>query len=194
MQQELSAEDIESQSFSTGRRGYDKEEVDAYLRALADEIREYHATSAERLYQNLGEEMGALLQHARDSADAMIKQAEEDAAAARHQAEREAHETRAEGQRQADEIRAASEAEAANRIKKADDEVTRLEGVEADARERLSSLRHEIESVVSQLGSLEPAQTGDIRVDDEEAAATKEAVEVRLEESPESSSAGQPVR
>lgn len=184
MQPELSADDIEAQSFSSVRRGYDKDEVDTYLRSLAEEIRAYQAASAERLYQNLGEEMGSLLQHARDSADAMLKEAEEDAAARRHKAERDAHETRAEAQRQADEIRAAAEADASERIKQADDKVRSLEGLETETRNRLVSLRQEVESVVSHLATLDSDQTTEVQLD-EEHEGTDEPLEVRLEDDPE---------
>jgi DivIVA domain-containing protein len=184
MQQELSADAVESQSFSTGRRGYEKEEVDAYLRGLAEQIRAYQAASSERLYQNLGDEMGGLLQHARDSADAMLKQAEEDASATRHQAERDAHETKAEAQRQADQINATAEADAAAQIKAADDKVQHLEGVESDARDRLSSLRLEIEALVTHLGTLETAGATDV----------SPAAEVRLEDEAEDAPIDQPAR
>jgi cell division initiation protein len=172
---ELSVDDIEARSFSMARRGYDREEVDSYLRSLAEEIRAYQAESAERLYQNLGEDMGGLLQHARDSADAMLKEAEEQAAATRHKAEQDGSETRAEAQRQADEIRAASEVDAAERIKVANDKVQHLERIEAETRSRLVALRTEVESVVTQLTTLDatPAVA-------EEEAATKEPQEVRL--------------
>jgi DivIVA domain-containing protein len=180
MHEELSADHVEAQSFSSARRGYDKEEVDTYLRSLADEIRAYQAASTERLYQNLGEEMGGLLQHARDSADAMLKEAEEDAAATRHKAERDAHETRAEAQRQADEIRAAADADATERIKQADDRVQSLEGIETDTRNRLVALRQEVESVVTHLASLDRPQADEVQLDEQ--APTDEPLEVRLED------------
>jgi DivIVA domain-containing protein len=181
---ELSADNVETQSFSSVRRGYDKEEVDSYLRSLAEEIRAYQAESAERLYQNLGEEMGGLLQHARDSADGMLKEAEEQAAATRHTAEQEGNETRAEAQRQADEIKAAAEADAADRIRVANDRVQYLEGVETEARARLVALRREVESVVTQLSSLDAMQTGKAKPTEE--TAIEEPQEVRLEDDAES--------
>lgn len=181
MNEELSADDIEAQSFSTGRRGYDKEEVDEYLRSLAGEVRAYQSASSERLYQSLGEEMGSLLQHSRDSADAMLKEAEENAAATRHVAEQDAHETRAEAQRQADEIRAAAESDAEQRIKEADDKVRYLEGIEAESRDRLTSLRQEIQSVVTHLATLDATQPSQVQLDEEQEA-TNEALEVRLED------------
>jgi DivIVA domain-containing protein len=181
---ELPVDDIESQSFSKVRRGYAQDEVDSYLHSLAEEIRAYQAESAERLYQNLGEEMGGLLQHARDSADAMLKEAEEHAAATRHKGEQDGNETRAEAQRQADEIRASAEADAAERIKAADDKVRHLERIETEARSRLVALRAEVESVVTQLATLDATQASDAQLPDEEAA-TKESLEVRLEDDAE---------
>jgi DivIVA domain-containing protein len=180
MHEELSADNVEAQSFSSARRGYEKAEVDAYLHSLAEEIRAYQAASTERLYQNLGEEMGGLLQHARDSADAMLKEAEEEAAATRHKAERDAHETRAEAQRQADEIRAAADADATERMKQADDKVRNLEGIETETRNRLAALRQEVEAVVTHLATLDRPQTSEVRLDEQ--APTDEPLEVRLED------------
>jgi cell division initiation protein len=158
MQEHLVPEYVESREFSSSLRGYDKEEVDAFLSSLAAEIREYQRASSEQLYQNLGEEMGALLQHAKDSGDAMRKEAEEDAAATRHSAESDAQRTRAEAEQKASEIRAAANEEAAQKIKEAEDRVRELESMERDARERLRSLRAEVETVSARLSSLDTVE------------------------------------
>jgi cell division initiation protein len=158
MQEHLVPEYVESREFSTSLRGYDKEEVDAFLSTLAAEIREYQRASSEQLYQNLGEEMGALLQHAKDSGDAMRKEAEEDAAAARHAAETDAQRTRADAEHKASETRAAAEADATERIKEAEERVRELEVLEREGRERLRLLRAEIEALATHLGTLESAE------------------------------------
>jgi DivIVA domain-containing protein len=177
MQVSLSPESIESKEFSSTLRGYDRDEVDAYLRALADDLRRFKEGSSERLYENLGEEMGGLLQHARDSADEMLRQAEEDAARVRQQAQSEAQtmkahaesqasemraaaeagarETRAEASRDADETRAAAEADAKRRTDEATEKVRGLEREEIEALDRLRELREVIESVAERLRNLE---------------------------------------
>jgi cell division initiation protein len=155
MQEELVPEYIEGRDFSTSLRGYDKGEVDSFLSSIAAEIRDYQRANSERLYQNLGEEMGSLLQHAKDSSDAMRKEAEEDAAAIRHTAESDAQRTRADAEHKSSDIRAAAEADAAERIKEAEDRVRALESVERDARERVRALRGELEVVAAQLTALQ---------------------------------------
>jgi cell division initiation protein len=155
MQEELVPEYIEGREFSTSLRGYDKGEVDSFLSSLAAEIRDYQLANSERLYQNLGEEMGSLLQHAKDSGDAMRKEAEEDAAAIRHSAESDAQRTRADAEQRASEIRSAAEAEATERITEAEDRVHALEKVEREARERVRALRAELEVVTAQLSGLQ---------------------------------------
>lgn len=183
MQEELVPEYVEGREFSTSLRGYDREEVDGFLSSVAAELREYQRASSERLYQNLGEEMGALLQHAKDSSDAMRKEAEEDAAAIRHAAESDAQRTRADAEHRASEIRAASEAEATERIKEAEDKVRVLEDLERDVRLRVRSLRVEIEGVASELIALEaadePAETA------QTGPPTGETAQIALEEDEE---------
>jgi DivIVA domain-containing protein len=90
MSEASSNEDLENTTFSSALRGYDRDEVDSFVRTVAQEMRELHQGRTEKLYESLGEEMGGLLQHARDSADEMTRSAEEAAAETRAQAEAEA--------------------------------------------------------------------------------------------------------
>lgn len=180
MDGDLSPDEVERQQFTTSRRGYTKEEVDAYLRALAEDVRNYLRSSSERLYVSLGEEMGGLLQHARDSADEMIRSAEQQVAAIREealadadgvrsaadtystetraQAEGSARETRAQAERSAQETRARAEQDAAERIKVAEDNVRALQESEREVRSRLRSLRIDLEDVTGQILELEKAE------------------------------------
>src|SRR5919109_868344 len=64
----FSPEDIESIEFSTTRRGYDKEEVDDFLRQLASEVRSRAGEQEKNPYLSLGEEIARLLQHPREAA------------------------------------------------------------------------------------------------------------------------------
>src|SRR5918992_594028 len=78
MKESVSPDQIERATFGMTLRGYDRDEVDIFLRRVADELRESQRLRSEKLYENLGDEIGTLLQHAKDNADAMTKQAEED--------------------------------------------------------------------------------------------------------------------
>lgn len=166
MQEALSPEELENAGFSTSLRGYDKDEVDAYLRSVAAELRESQKQRSEKLYETLGEEMGSLLQHARDSAVDMTSRAEADAAQVRDKAAADAAHTREEAAadgraireeatHQASEIRAAAERDASQRISEAEGRVADLEDSEAQARERIKAVRAELESLSKRLRPLE---------------------------------------
>ena len=58
MKESVSADQIEKASFGTTLRGYDRDEVDIFLRRVADELRESQKLRSERLYENLGDEIG----------------------------------------------------------------------------------------------------------------------------------------
>src|SRR3989337_1323436 len=60
---EITPEDIETASFTVAIRGYDKQEVEAFLADTADHVRVLTEASGSA-YVDLGEEMGELLQHA----------------------------------------------------------------------------------------------------------------------------------
>jgi cell division initiation protein len=166
MREALSPEELENAGFSTSLRGYDKDEVDAYLQSVAAELRESQKQRSEKLYETLGEEMGSLLQHARDSAVEMTRRAEADAAQVRDEASADAARTREEAAAdgraireeatyQATEIRAAAERDASQRISEAERRVAELEDTETQARERIKAVRAELESLSQRLRPLE---------------------------------------
>jgi DivIVA domain-containing protein len=104
---------LEHVEFSTAIRGYDKDEVDTFLRELAAEHNRMMAElveaqkNAEKAHLEMGEEIGDLLQHAKDVADQMIKRAEEEAAAITEGARRAAARTASEALRRTDHLRGA---------------------------------------------------------------------------------------
>jgi cell division initiation protein len=162
MREASSNEELEKTTFSTALRGYDRDEVDAFVRMVAQEMRELHHGRTEKIYESLGEEMGGLLQHARDSAEAMTREAEEQAAATRAQAEADAQRTREESlthardlqqraEQEASETRAEAEGDASRRIAEATERVRELEGVEGRARARINSLLEELDSIINNL-------------------------------------------
>jgi DivIVA domain-containing protein len=197
MREALSPEELENAGFSTSLRGYDRDEVDAYLRSVAAELRESQKQRSEKLYETLGEEMGSLLQHARDSADEMTSQAQADAARVRDEAAADAARTREEAAadgrairdeatHQASEIRAAAERDAAQRIGEAEMRVAELEDIEAQARERIQTMRAELEALSERLRPLEsrpgpPASSDSIAAAEPEANVRDESPEVNPE-------------
>lgn len=110
-----SAQDLERVEFATAIRGYDKDEVDTFLRELAVEHNRIAAElsaakkSADKSYVEMGEEIGDILQHTRDVADQMIKSAEEEAAGIKERARRAAEQTATEAARRADRLKEAEQ-------------------------------------------------------------------------------------
>jgi cell division initiation protein len=154
MRETLSAKDIEHAEFSTSLRGYDRDEVEAFLRTVADEHRrlseelDSSRRTAEKPFHRLGADMGELLQHAKDSADQITKQAEEEAKQSRQEAKQQATAIKEKAQREAAEIKEAAEYEASMLVKDAERRVSELMGAENDARRRLHDIQVEIRTVM----------------------------------------------
>ena len=154
MRETLSAKDIERAEFSTSLRGYDRDEVEAFLRTVADEHRrlsedlDSSRSSAEKPYHKLGAEMGVLLQNAKDAADQITKKAEEDAKQARQEAKQQATAIKEKAQREAAEIKQAAQYDASERVKDAERRVDELMEAQRDARQRLHDIQVEIRTVM----------------------------------------------
>ena len=206
MKESVSPDQIEKATFGMTLRGYDRDEVDIFLRRVADELRESQRLRSEKLYENLGDEIGTLLQHAKDNADAMTKQAEEDSARIRADAEAASREMRAEAENDAASKRAMAEGDAermradaeqdaattrrdadrdaTQRIKEAEAKVAELQEAEDSLRDKLAMLRADLEGLTDQLRRLEhPAN--EIRLDD-----TQQAISLEPEPEPEPKAAG----
>lgn len=160
---DLTPEEIETTTFPSSLRGYDRDAVDFFLQDVAAAfeaaLNEGQAAreTRQKPYQSLGEEMGDLLQHAKDSADQTRREAESAASATMRSAEEAASRTRAEAEQQAALTLAHAEKEAAARIEEAAETVEQLETMEQESRAELRRLRVELEGVVEQLRSLEPS-------------------------------------
>lgn len=181
MRDAFSPEEVENATFSGSLRGYDKDEVDAFLKAVASDLRESEKRSA-ALYETLGEEMGDLLQHARDSADRMVSEAQTEAQRLREEAQADATRMRTEAadearttkeaseasaahtideaNKSAEETRARAERDATARIAETEERVRALESNEASVRERVQALRLQLVALSDQLEQLETT-TGD---------------------------------
>ena len=181
MRDALTPDQLENVSFTTTLRGYDRDEVDAFIKNVQVALKEAERQRSERLYAHMGEEIGNLLQHAKDSAEEMQKEAEADAARMRADAETDAARTRDEAQADAHTMRADAQADAKNmraeaesdaastrttanedaarRTKEADDRVAELEAEEAEARNRIQTLRAQLEEIAGHLRPLEERAT-----------------------------------
>jgi DivIVA domain-containing protein len=109
----LTPEDIESRTFSSsGRRGYDRDEVTAFLSDVADVVRRTSEGANRPSFDQLGTEAAALLRNAAEGAESLRRKGEEDAHRLRQEAEQEAGAIRAQAEQEADEVRARAEQEA----------------------------------------------------------------------------------
>ena len=174
---ELTPEDIETASFTVAIRGYDKEEVEAFLADIADHVRALTEASSSA-YVNLGEEMGELLQHARNSADEMTTRAQEEATALRAQVDAEIADKRREAdeyvRRSTEDItgeverrREGAEEQARAIIEDAQTRIVTLQREEGEARERIRALRLQLLEVTLRLQRFEGAEEADESADDE---------------------------
>jgi cell division initiation protein len=186
MGQKVSAKDIERADFSVALRGYDRDEVDAFLRSVADEHRRLSEElveaqrSVEHPYQSLGADMGELLQHAKDSADQIRRKAEDDAKQTRQEAKKNAAATREKAEREAEETRKAAEHDSTARIKEADRRVRQLMEAEAEARQRLHKVRGEVQIVMESMERAEATlgeRPAEAPAEEEPARASKEGGE-----------------
>ncbi len=150
----LQADEIDNVSFSTSRRGYVTQEVDAFLLKVRETLG-YLQDRADNAYQRLGEEMGGLLQEAKDHAEEMRRAGEQEAARLEQEANASANRTREEAERQAAALRKSAEDEASARIGEAEKKVRQLQQTEEEVRQRLEQLRVNLQSVVGQLQALE---------------------------------------
>lgn len=138
---EVRLEELENRAFTTKMRGYDPDEVQAFLADVARTLRD-HKKQADRAYQAVGEEMGEMLQQARDRADAMIADAEQKAAGILADASAAAEETRSEAQAEAEETRSAAQAEATVTRGSADQDAARTR---AEAERAAAEMKHAAE-------------------------------------------------
>lgn len=195
----FSPEEIESKEFLITLRGYDKDEVQAFLRAVAADYRGVLDTSripapatTGNPFESLGEEVGTVLKVARESANALRQKAEDEAAATRRRAEEESAALRnaasaaakrltEEAERHAIEVRASAERDAGERLRETARRVERLQGTETKLRQRLYSLEMMLQSMRQELDSADA--TGlDVASSPEEGGAAGETEDLGAEE------------
>jgi DivIVA domain-containing protein len=123
MSDALTPKRIEGHVFAIAERGYDCNEVDAFLHHVAAHVDALeHGEGGTKPYEALGIEMGDLLQHAHDVAAHVKKQAEDEAAVIVQEAHKEAQHIR----EQAETVKRKLDAEAIDAKKQATEEAQRL--------------------------------------------------------------------
>lgn len=185
----FSPQEIENKDFLITLRGYDKEEVKAFLKTLAADYAEAveaagKAPSGEHAYKAWSKEMAGLLQQAEKAADQITQKAMEEAGASRARAEDEATrlreaarnaaarateeaenhaaEVRAEADRYAREVRTAAESDATERLEDVTRRVERLRATEDNVRTRLTGLETMLSSMRQDLRPEEGTEVIDI--------------------------------
>jgi DivIVA domain-containing protein len=118
---QTSLDRIRNATFPTGRRGYDKHEVEKFLARLADWLEtgagdESRSDVVKRELEKVGERTGAILAQAEESAQQIRAEAEEEVRSTINAANVEATETRGAADAYASETRASAESYA-NRIR-----------------------------------------------------------------------------
>ena len=164
-------EEIDSKEFLITLRGYDKDEVKAFLKAVAADFRAALDSSGTPVveapgnaYEALGKDIGQVLQVAKQSADQLKKKAEEEATSMRRRAEEEANTLREaasnaarrlteEAERHAVQVRAEAERDAGDRTKDATRRVDKLQSAESKLRQRLYALEMMLQSMRQELES-----------------------------------------
>ncbi|MCA1839659.1 MAG: DivIVA domain-containing protein [Actinobacteria bacterium] len=166
-------EEIENKEFLITLRGYDKDEVQAFLRAVAEDFRGVSSTFREsptgaNAFEALGQEVSSVLQVAKESATNLKKKAEDEATKARKRAEEEANTLRdaasqaarrltSEAQKHATEVRAAAQREADERLRDMARRVERLQSTESKLRQRLYALEMMLQSMRQDLDAADAA-------------------------------------
>lgn len=185
----LSPQDIEHKDFLVTLRGYDKDEVKAFLKTLAaDYARALDGgadpPSAESAYQAWGQEMADLLQQATKAAERITATATEEAALLRakaeneaarlretardaaarvtEEAERHAEKMRADADRYAHDVRTQAESDATQRFADVTKRVERLQATEDSVRTRLGSLEEVLSAMRNDLRPHEEAGVIDL--------------------------------
>ena len=150
----MDPQEIEAKEFFIALRGYDRDEVDAYLREIAEEHRrvldelETRAvpTADEDPYAHLGAEVTNILRTARDSAASIVADAERDAEELALSAQIDADDIRTRAQREAEEIRNAAHGEAEAIVAAAKE---RADAMNAEAEALRATAQQEVEATVA---------------------------------------------
>lgn len=175
----LTPEDFEGREFLVTLRGYDRDEVQAFLEEAARDYRaalKAASNAREDPFENLGREVGSVLQAAQESAAKIRAEAEAEAQAMRDQAQREiavitentasaAKQLREEAERYAAEIRSKADAELLDIEKGSGERLQRVKMIQSELRDHLAELekmvagvRGDIEAAIEAMPADPPAK------------------------------------
>ncbi|HWL65619.1 MAG TPA: DivIVA domain-containing protein [Actinomycetota bacterium] len=175
----FSPEEIEHKDFLLTLRGYDKEEVRAFLEAVASDYRALTSAARDRddvpdtAYEQIGREVGTVIQVAKESATAMKRQAEAEASEMRTRADREAQKIREaatnaakrlhdEADKYSIEARSQADLEASAKIRDSHKRLERLQSTESKVRQRLYSLEAMIANLRRELETSDELGAGEL--------------------------------
>lgn len=179
----FSPEEVEEKDFLVTLRGYDKDEVRAFLQAVSADYKAALDSSKSAgqvsgdAFASLGQEVGHVLQTAKESAEAVRRKSEEEAAALRARAEQEANGVRdaagkaakrltEEAEQYAIGVRASADRDATERIRETTRRVERLQTTEAKLRQRLYSLETMLHAIRQDIESAQETDMEEAEADD----------------------------
>lgn len=141
----LSPDEIASKTFPLRRKGYDQEEVDAFLTEIAEALLEGDAPGALEGaggFEQMGREVAAVLKTAQDSATELRRKAQEEADRIRQQATDKAHQVQAAAEKTSAEERVAAKKQAQDLVRNAATQAQEtVQAAAAEARELTDSTR-----------------------------------------------------
>src|SRR5262245_17733482 len=153
---QTSLDRIRNATFPTGRRGYEKREVEKFLARLADWLEtgagdESRSDVVKRELEKVGQRTGAILAQAEESAQQIRGEAEEEARGTVNTANMEATETRTEADNYAHETRTSADVHAQQTRQAADEVLATAEAnAQAQARERIEDAEAQARRIVEE--------------------------------------------
>jgi DivIVA domain-containing protein len=191
----LSPEEIRAHSFNTSvRRGFDRDEVSAFLAEVAEAYRgalekAEQGPTEHPTFEQLGHEAASLLQAAQEGAESLRRRGEAEAESIRLAARQEADEIRAQGDRDAAGVRDGAAGEAEKTLREAELVARRLRNATerqcndllGEAAARAQQLERHEQEIEERIRAVEQAFLA-FRTRAEDAAAAREELEVAADE------------
>lgn len=153
MPQAPTPEDIRKATFHVTVRGYARDEVEEFLAVVAKNVAHLNE-KAETGYLNLGVRMGELLQEAKDAADELLTAAHADVANMLQEAKNKSRELEETSRSQAADTVQTAETHASKIVREAEQRVAELTEEENAIRRELTSLKSQLETIMTRLQPL----------------------------------------
>jgi DivIVA domain-containing protein len=153
---QTSVDRIRNATFPTARRGYDKHEVEKFLRRLADWLEtgagdESRSDMVKRELERVGQRTGAILAQAEESAQQIRAEAQDEARGTINTANMEAEETRTEVDKYATETRTSADSYAQQTRQAAEEVLSSAKAqAEAQAREAIEAAEAQARRIVEE--------------------------------------------